>query len=341
MKRIIMSLTAILFLFAACEKEEIALPAPNQNTQQTLPTDTSGNELLIARGQNVLQTVSLGATYSNQIWFDLGTNSLVKSNNRMEWDLAFESHSGEYIVYLNSSNIGSAYESTTTDFSQQINSRAEDFQYDISSGKVDSLAIGKVENNRNVWIIDRGFRPSGSGLGKWKFKIEETSNNSYTIRFGKLDDTLGTTLNIPMNPTKGRVAVSFESGQLFDLEPNKEAFDICFTQYTYVFYEPTFYPYSVNGVLLNSYRTQAIEAFDVEYSKIDLGFAKSKFYSNDLDLIGYDWKFYDFGTSSYVIDSTKVYILKDAAGNYFKLRFLDFYDENGIKGAPSFEYQRL
>jgi len=28
-------------------------------------------------------------------------------------------------------------------------------------------------------------------------------------------------------------------------------------------------------------------------------------------------------------------------GRYYKLRFVDYYDENGVKGAPKFELQEL
>ena len=340
MKKIVLGFV-LLVLFSACEKEEIALDAPNQSQTTIVPTDTTGNEVLIARGASVLTTISIGANYESQIWFDLGTNSIIKSNARTDWDLAFESESNDYVVYLNTSNVSSAVETPTTDFANVRSVSGLTFGYDASSGNLDSLAIGDVSSNNKVWIVDRGFSPSGSDLGKWKVKFESATANSYTLRFGRLNDSVGTVVVINKNPIKGRVAFSFVSGMTYDLEPEKTAFDLCFTQYTNVFYEPTFYPYSVNGAIINSYRTEVFEAFGQNFEQIDLAFAQSQFYSNHLDVIGYDWKFYDFGSSSYIVDKTKVYILKDASGNYFKLRFLDFYDENGVKGTPSFEYVRL
>jgi hypothetical protein len=36
-----------------------------------------------------------------------------------------------------------------------------------------------------------------------------------------------------------------------------------------------------------------------------------------------------------------IYLLKSKEGYYWKLHFVDFYDSNGDKGSPAFEYQEL
>jgi hypothetical protein len=36
----------------------------------------------------------------------------------------------------------------------------------------------------------------------------------------------------------------------------------------------------------------------------------------------------------------QVYVLRDSEGFIYKLPFLDFYDDNGQKGAPTFALQR-
>ena len=37
------------------------------------------------------------------------------------------------------------------------------------------------------------------------------------------------------------------------------------------------------------------------------------------------------------MDADKKYVIKLLDGNYYKMRFLDFYSEEGDKGYPSFE----
>ena len=65
------------------------------------------------------------------------------------------------------------------------------------------------------------------------------------------------------------------------------------------------------------------------------------FFTRDWDVIGYDWKDFSLQTNTFTIFSDKIYLIKDASGNLFKLRFIDFYDDNGIKGSPAFEFMRL
>ena len=60
-----------------------------------------------------------------------------------------------------------------------------------------------------------------------------------------------------------------------------------------------------------------------------------------MNAIGWDWKQYDMSSGPYTVDVTKNYIVKNQNGLYFKLRFIDFYDDIGEKGAPKFELQKL
>lgn len=55
-----------------------------------------------------------------------------------------------------------------------------------------------------------------------------------------------------------------------------------------------------------------------------------------MDEIGYDWKYYDLsGSGKYIIYQKKVFVIRDQQGYLYKLRFIDFYDNNGQKGRLS------
>jgi hypothetical protein len=63
-----------------------------------------------------------------------------------------------------------------------------------------------------------------------------------------------------------------------------------------------------------------------------------------LDAIGYNWKtFGGFGnaTGDYQIFSNFNYIIKDSKSMLYKMRFISFYDDQGRKGSPKFEFRRL
>ncbi|MBK9176165.1 MAG: hypothetical protein IPM46_07485 [Flavobacteriales bacterium] len=53
--------------------------------------------------------------------------------------------------------------------------------------------------------------------------------------------------------------------------------------------------------------------------------------------IGYDWKVYSFETSAYSIVPDLAFIVRDADGYLYKLRFIEFYGPQGQTGCPLFE----
>ena len=60
------------------------------------------------------------------------------------------------------------------------------------------------------------------------------------------------------------------------------------------------------------------------------------------DEIGFDWKEYLFGPPArYVTYSDRTFLVRDVEGYYYKLRFLDFYNDQGIRGFPTMEYVRF
>jgi len=59
------------------------------------------------------------------------------------------------------------------------------------------------------------------------------------------------------------------------------------------------------------------------------------------DVIGFDWKYYNIDHALYSITPNIVYIIRSVNGLYYKLRFIDYYDQNKQKGNPTFQYELL
>ena len=115
-----------------------------------------------------------------------------------------------------------------------------------------------------------------------------------------------------------------------------------FTRYRYIFYNTTPYtPYLVSGVLLNPQGIAAGLDSTKAFSEADVAFAQQLPLSTQRDEIGFNWKAYNFTTSTYETKQHFTYIIRDREGYYWKLRFLDFYNDQGEKGSPKFEFQRL
>jgi hypothetical protein len=146
---------------------------------------------------------------------------------------------------------------------------------------------------------------------------------------------------------------SFDNGgKMVDMSPPNDQWDFVITRYVHIFYgEPVGSPtrnYQVNGGLLNKWNNFSGAACImnttpgyVPFDQMTAAAADLLTYSNSADVIGYDWKIYDFNTNSYIISTDQYYVLKDKDGFYYKLRFLDFYDDLGNRGSITFDYQRL
>ena len=137
--------------------------------------------------------------------------------------------------------------------------------------------------------------------------------------------------------------LSFTLNDTVNIEPKKNTWDILFTQYTHVFNQDTDPPsYLVTGVLTN-YINQIEVTVDTNnlFSDIEYNMLMNYDFSSYQDIIGYDWKYYNLDNQSYIIDSEKNYIIKDQQGYYYKMHFVDFYNDLGEKGYPMFEFQQL
>jgi hypothetical protein len=312
-------ISALAAVFFSCEKDE-------------LPKPFSGNP-----SANTVQ-VSMGGDYANQLFFQLSSNSVVLMNNRESWDLGFECGTDGRQIILNSSKFMSMSKTESTDLAAVTSAAGSVWLYDSPSGKKDSAAFYNWELNK-VYLIDRGNNTLGQPLGKMKMQIIAQDETSYTIRWGaSISASQFQEATIQKSDDHNFSFFSFTTSQTVTVEPAKDGWDVCFTTYTSFPDGET--AYLVTGLLTNRNAVRAYKS-DIAFDDIDYGYASTVDYSADLDIIGYDWKVYDFDAATYVIDFSKVYVIKSVDGLYYKIRFLDFYDNMGVKGAPTFEVQEL
>lgn len=308
-----------LLVFSACRKNELPVSQPD-------------------KGAVITSSVSMSSNYKYQIYFDLSSNSNKGQHPKTDWDLGISTVSGSNDIILNTSKMMFVAPITTQSFDQIQDTLgfASIKKTDDSKGLSSDLACF----GNQLFIVDKGMNELGLHLGFYKLEVLEQTPSSVTIKCANLNGTSEETKIISKNPDYNYVFINWENGiNEVMIEPAKSEWDLIFTQYTHLFYEPEFTPYLVTGCLLNSNSTFAIEVENKSFDEIDLNYAETQFYSYKRDAIGYDWK--EFNGTVYTVNSDKIYIVKDQEGFYYKLRFIDFYDELGTKGAPQFEHQRL
>jgi hypothetical protein len=289
-------------------------------------------------GDFIANSVGIGEYYENQLYFDLESNSVISTNLKTVWDLAFESSKDGWHVILNSGR-GMAIAKSELSFDDLNSTSDAIWNWDVPSGNLDSNAIGDWRDNSQVYIIDLGYDQDANHLGYKKIQFTHVTETDFTFVEGDLTDETGTTSHLAKNQLNLFTYYKFSTGAVEIAPPNAD-YDLVFTQYTHVFHEPLT-PYLVTGVLLNRYFTSAKTYDNKPFEQIAREDIEGLEFSTELDAIGYDWKFYNFEEGMYEVDPTKVYIIKTNAGFFYKFRFTGFYNELGIKGFPSFEFQLL
>ncbi|MBV6405999.1 MAG: HmuY family protein [Flavobacteriales bacterium] len=292
------------------------------------------------RGSAEQVQLCMGSGYQDQLWVDLGTRTVVRSNPKTAWDLAFESAPGGWRVWLNGSRLMTAWDigvvdmSTPTDTTGMALAR----RIDAPSGNPDSTAIGDWRGTQHVHIIDLGYNAFGTHMGLRKLLMLDVTATTFVFRTAALDGSGVQEHTLAKSGSSAHTMFSFANGPV-DVEPPTGTWDMVFTQYTHQFLDP-FIPYIVTGVLTPS-GVRVARVAGADLNAVTLADTLQHPFSTARDAIGFDWKVYSFDGGYYVVDPSLVYIVQDQQGLFHKLHFLDFYNDQGIVGCPTWEVQEL
>ncbi|WP_347219259.1 HmuY family protein [Chryseobacterium sp.] len=301
-------------------------------------------------------------------------------NNRTNWDLAFYS-GNEFKVVLNTSimmaaakipgitDIEKVKESDVAslkgdvqvaDFNPDNVKYIDDVKGNFPSGAT-AIAEIKAEPSENaVYLVNLGKEiytgaiaagsaiTGGEDRGWMKVQIMR-QGDGYKVRYGELNALKEGIKEIEIKKDKAYnyTFFSLKEGQQVAIQPEKNKWDICFTVFTNII--PSVGSY-VNADFVMTNNIGNVGAYEV---KVPAGtvmvdtfnkFKKenvddSKFVYNDHRVIGGNWR--EVGPGGSKVYGDIFYIIKDAAGTYYKLRFVSIVDEKGERGHPTFMYKAL
>lgn len=340
MKKTIAGFVIAALFFTSCHKEDEAMVLP-----------PPGDELTMA--------ATMGNNYDNQVYVSLANNKVFTANYH-NFDLALEAAPSGRRIYLNTAKFMFLSHSGTTSISL-ADSIGADWTVDAEQLDPDSTAFGSwwttpsvaANGESEVMIIDRG-RIDHTGSDRFrKVQVIESDDVHYRLRFSHLDNTGLHEIDIPKDPAYSLMYFSFNNnGQLVQQAPPKNEWEFVFTKYTHVYFDQpvtsVFRYYPVTGGLTNVWNgvTGSVAKKDstpnyIPFTDFNAANAMQMPFSNRADIIGFDWKRYDFAASQFMIVPDLYFVLQDNKGFYYKIRMIDFYDQQGNKGHVTFEYQRL
>jgi hypothetical protein len=233
-----------------------------------------------------------------------------------------------------------AYNTGNTNFAAvtDTNGFTPNSKCDYHTGDLTKTAIGNWVGTNHVYIIDRGYNELGIHQGFRKIQFLNVDATKYQVKFAQLNGTNEVTLDINKNDDYNYSFLSFTTSNTLLIEPKKDNWDIVFTQYTYTFMNP-YHPYLVSGCLLNSNNTKAITDSITTFANISNASIPNYTFSDDINEIGYRWK--EFDGTNYTVNINRNFLIHSKEGYYYKIHFIDFYNDSGEKGYPKFEYQKL
>ncbi len=312
--------------------------------------------IVLPLGTTEISSCFMGDNYEKQMYFDLSSNTFIEKQ-LVDWDISFESSDNGFGVFINTgynikvrkANIYNLNETLVRD-TTYIKQQSE--LVDGSDGKISSSAIGdwrsyKINDGSGGYIYGIYFIELSYLTGTDRFRrlqIIGVSDSVYAIKITKLDEFNAPITLIHKNKMQNFTFYSFKNGGgvVDNVEPPKTMWDIEFTKYkTVIPNPPTTILYSVLGVFSNRNNVTVGIDSTSKFEDIDAKYISNYNFSTNKDAIGYEWKTFDRTSYVYTVNSNITFIIKDTDGDYYKMRFLDYYDKFRVKGNPKFEFIRI
>lgn len=306
-----------------------------EKTEQPYPLPTPGSASF--------DKVDIGDNYELHVFYSF-TNGIIKTDSFEIWDFCFTQSTEEVEIWLNGGKGNLIYQTTSTDFAATQNNIPNHlWKYDEPTWILNKSAYGILSGEDLDYVY---LLKTNSNTYKFKVNIADDPNG-IQVQWGRLNDEQGQTTTLLRDPHKSYLYFSTIHGSM-DVEPQKTEWDVWFTRYRHIFYganpDGSDMPYFVNGVLLNPYQTQgAADTLTArDFDELDLEEAMESYrLTNQRDIIGYHWKEVNINNGEYKVLPERVYLVEDQLQQLWKLRFVNFYESNGQKGKPQFEFQQL
>lgn len=300
-----------------------------------------------------------GATYGNKVFFDLSNNSQ-EGVLRTKWDLGFYG-GDDWRVIINSSTAMMAKQiakndlaavtaadtigfSTDVMFNQTAPSITALPYIDYPNGDLTRTAIAAVSAtaaDNKVYIVNRGVGVGSPAPARgWKkIRVIRNTAGGYTLQHADINSTTFTSVDIPKTTTHFFKYASFENG-VVDVEPAKEKWDLAWTYFSNVTNFGTGeVPYLFQDVVLINRNVQIAKVLVA--TKAYAAFTEADItgltFKTEQNAIASDWRAGGGPGSAPSVHADRYYIVKDGAGNYYKLRFTAL-TQAGERGYPAFEY---
>jgi len=301
-----------------------------------------------------------GANFADKVFIDLSANRQT-GVLRTNWDLGFYTGSDDFRVTLNSSLNMMAKQINKNDLTtvtaadtigfgvdvafSQTNPLVSQMPYmDYPSGDLTKTAIASIAataTDNKVYIVNRGngIGTSAASRGWKKIRIIRNASGGYTLQHADIAATTFTSVDIAKDDAYFFKYVSFETGVVPVVEPQKKKWDFAWSYFANVTnFGGGEVPYMFQDIIIINRNVQiakvmtATKAF-ADFGEVDLA---AQTYLTTQNAFAADWRSGGGPGVSPAVRTDRYYIIKDGDNNYYKVRFTAL-TENGERGYPTYE----
>lgn len=295
----------LLFVTACFPKEDKVIPKPR-------------------RYQSVF--LDAGPTKNDVVFYSLDEGKIVAKSSPMEWDIYVD----ESVIRINYFRNMQVAPVTNLDWKDIKDTSGLTFSF--LTDQFDHLSQWEIEEN-TTYMIDMGVDNEYNPMGFRVLKIERSSNQVIiTSKLLEEEDGIQETVS----------ATSFyynlREQKIHDL-PKENEYDIAFGKYTdYITVDDISQDYTIYGAILGESSAYLLEE---DFENVSKAAFNDQQLTSRKDVIGWDWKKFNLSKNAYEIIPNKTYMISTNAKYQCKLRFVNYLNDLGISGHPTFEYQIL
>ena len=305
-----------------------------------------------------------GASAMNSVYVDLSNNSQI-SIDRKSYDLLFNAGpefrvllnnaAGWAVVKVNKTDINAVTEADVTAAQMQIGygfgnlNMIDDVEGDITKNAMGEVSATDADNK--VFVINTlgpSFTPPAL-TGFKKIRVLRNANGGYTLQHADLSATTFTSVDISKDNKYNFTFFSFAGNSVKSVEPPKDRWDFVWGWSWYkTDDEGTWIPYAYSDLVFtnnhNNVQVAEVMTSTVSYENFNESNIAAQTFSNKRDAIGSRWRATTTGQGQPPIGvlTDRFYVIKDAAGNVYKLRWNSFHSgpaDGGTRGYPKLEFK--
>lgn len=315
-----------------------------------------------------------GPMQPNQVYVDLSSGKMT-TIVRTSWDLGFYG-GNEFRIVLNSSLKMAAKQLTSTNIDEvqvadetmiisqgQGNATQIDDPTGVFSRSGGIAEVSSTDADNKVYLINMGSNPAttkpatgseGSAGGTsrgWKKIRVLKSGSDYKVQYADIAATTHEEITISKNSAYNFTFLSLLDKKVVGVEPQKNQWDLNFTTFTNIIPgatpTPYFYPDFVVSNLKGGAKAYQVLTSAFTYDAFTLANVDVTKFTEDQRNIGSNWRSTSAAgpdgnpVSQFVLKTDRFFVVKDPAGNIYKLKFTGGANETGERGFPKFQYAIL